>query len=161
LWGWLLDRGKSNLLEVDEREVYLRSLPREKTKVTRKGIMFNGMRYLPERGTELKIGESIEFAYDVTDSSEIYALRDDRNLLPCYLAPSSKRYKGHSHSDVAVIHQKEAEQERDARQEEFVIRVKMHDEIQKIVQQAEAQREAVKDISDIARNRDWERRKLT
>ena len=31
LWGWLLERGKSNLLEVDEREVYLRSLPREKT----------------------------------------------------------------------------------------------------------------------------------
>lgn len=161
LWGWMLENGKSNLLEVDEREVYLRSLPREKTKVTRKGIIFNGMRYLPERGTELTIGESIEFAYDVADSSVIYALRADRRLLPCYLAQSNSRYKGYDHSDVSVMHRQEAEQERDARQDEFVIRVKMHDEIQKIVQQAEDQREAYKDVSDISQNREWERSRLT
>ena len=157
LWAWFHKQGKSHLLDVDAQEVYLRSLPRSTAKVSRKGILFNRMRYIPERGAELTIGDKVEFAYDTGNSSVIYVLLESREFLPCRLAPSSSRYDGYGLPDVFVIRQEELRQEQQARDEELEIRVKMHHEIQKIVDQAESKRVQKKDVKEIANSRKDER----
>lgn len=160
LWAWLESQGKTTLLDVDAREVYIRCLPRRTVKVTRKGIQYNGMRYLPERGTELVVGSKVEFAYDASDSSMIYLLGEKSEILPCYLAPSSFRYDGFTHSDVSVIKNAERAKRTDAREKELSARVDMYREIQKIVEQAEARREEITELGSISQHRDAERSRL-
>lgn len=161
LWLWLVEQGKSNLLQVDEREVYIRSLPRESVKVTRKGVVFRGMRYLPERGNELEVGQTMELAYDVSETGTVFAFQEDKRILPCYLAPSNARYQGYGHEDVSLMRKQESGQVKSARQEELAVRVRMHDEIQKITKKAEKESESKKDTADIPSNRNWERSRLS
>jgi len=161
LWQWLKGRGKCSLLDVDAEEVYRRALPRITGKVTRKGIVFNGMRYLPEKGAELTVGAKIEFAYDTQDTGKIFVLGEDKRMIPCSLAPSSSRYSGYDMADAAVIRREEAEREKAARQTELEARVAMRGEIEKIIRQAEAQSAGGRDVSDIQRHRTQERSRLT
>ena len=161
LWKWLVDRGKSTLLDVDADELYRRALPRASGKLTRKGIVWNGLRYLPERGAELTMGEKIEYAYDAQDTSHIYVVGKDKRLIPCTLAPSSARYDGYDMADVAVMRREEAEKEKAARQTELEARVAMRSEIERIIRLAEEQSPGSRDISEIQRHRTNERRRLT
>ena len=161
LWKWLVERGKSTLLDVDADELYRRALPRASSKLTRKGIVCNGLRYLPERGTELTMGEKVEYAYDAQDTSHIYVVGKDKRLIPCSLAPSSARYDGYDMADVAVMRREEAEKEKAARQTELEARVAMRSEIERIIRLAEEQSPGSKDISEIQRHRTNERRRLT
>ena len=161
LWKWLVDRGKSTLLDVDAGELYRRALPRASGKLTRKGIVWNGLRYLPERGAELTMGEKIEYAYDAQDTSHIYVVGKDKRLIPCTLAPSSARYDGYDMADVAVMRREELEREKAARQTELEARVAMRSEIERIIRLAEEQSPGSRDISEIQRHRAHERRRLT
>ena len=161
LWKWLIDRGKSTLLDVDADELYRRALPRASGKITRKGIVWNGLRYLPERGAELTVGQKVEYAYDAQDTSHIYVVGKDKRLIPCSLAPSSSRYDGYDMADVAVMRRVEAEKEKAARQTELEARVAMRSEIEKIIRLAEEQSPGSRDISEIQRHRTNERRHLT
>lgn len=161
LWKWLIDRGKSTLLDVDADELYRRALPRASGKITRKGIVWNGLRYLPERGAELTVGQKVEYAYDAQDTSHIYVVGKDKRLIPCSLAPSSSRYDGYDMADVAVMRREEAEKEKAARQTELEARVAMRSEIEKIIRLAEEQSPGSRDISEIQRHRTNERRHLT
>ena len=161
LWKWLVDRGKSTLLDVDADELYRRALPRASGKITRKGIVWNGLRYLPERGAELTMGERVEYAYDAQDTSHIYVVGKDKHLIPCTLAPSSSRYDGYDMADVAVMRREELEREKAARQTELEARVAMRSEIERIIRQAEEQSPGSRDISEIQRHRINERRRLS
>ena len=161
LWKWLVDQGKSTLLDVDADELYRRALPRTSGKITRKGIVWNGLRYLPEHGAELTVGEKVEYAYDAQDTSRIYVVGRDKHLIPCTLAPSSSRYDGYDMADVAVMRREELEREKAARQTELEARVAMRSEIERIIRQAEEQSPGSKDISEIQRHRTSERRRLT
>ena len=161
LWKWLVDQGKSTLLDVDADELYRRALPRASGKLTRKGILWNGLRYLPERGAELTMGAKVEYAYDAQDTSRIYVVGKDKRLIPCTLAPSSSRYDGYDMADVAVMRREEAEKEKAARQTELEARVAMRSEIERIIRQAEEQSPGSRDISEIQRHRTNERRRLS
>ena len=161
LWKWLIENGKSTLLEVNEKEVYLRSLPRDSAKVTRKGISHRGMRYVPDRGEELSVGDRVTYAYDSSDTSAIYVIKEDKTMVTCYLAPSSSRYQGCDMTDVSVMRKQEREKVRVARQKESEVRIKLLEEIQDIIRQAEGEQADRKDITDIANNRSLERSRLT
>lgn len=160
LWQWFCEQGRSSLLDVDERDVYLRSLPRATGKVTRRGIIFNRMRYLPAKGMESYVGIQVEFAYDVQNTDCIYVLDRAKQLIPYYLAPSNARYSGLDAMDVALIQAAERESEQMMERAELESRVKMRSEILQIVTYAEAQKARNKDISDIAQNRARERSRL-
>lgn len=146
---------------MDAGELYRRALPRASGKLTRKGIVWNGLRYLPERGAELTMGEKIEYAYDAQDTSHIYVVGKDKRLIPCTLAPSSARYDGYDMADVAVMRREELEREKAARQTELEARVAMRSEIERIIRLAEEQSPGSRDISEIQRHRAHERRRLT
>lgn len=161
LWQWFCEQGKTALLDVDEREIYLLSLPRSTAKVSRRGIFFNHLRYLPPRGTELNVGEKVEFAYDTQDTAHIYIVNMGKKILTCSLAPSDTRYNGYGNEDIKVIRDAEKETLRQLERAELESRVEMRKEILRIVAQAEARGLGKKDITDIANNRDQERRKMS
>ena len=161
LWLWFQKQGKTSLMDVDEHEVYLCSLPRTTSKVNRKGIYFNHMRYLPPRGTELCVGEKIEFAYDTLDTEHIYIVNKGQDIITCSLASSNTQYSGYSTEDVMVIRDEEREARKLLKRAELENRIAMRSEILRIVSQAEVQSAGKKDVSGIASNRDIERRKMS
>lgn len=161
LWQWFCEQGRSSLLDVDERDVYLRSLPRTTGKVTRRGVIFNRMRYLPAKGTEPCVGAQVEFAYDAQNTDCIYVVDKAKQLIPYYLALSNARYSGFDAADIAMIQATERESEQMMERAELESRVKMRSEILRIVTRAEAQKAREKDISDIAQNRVRERSRLS
>lgn len=161
LWAWLMENGKNTLLEVDAKEVYLRSLPRDTAKVTRKGISHGGMRYILDKSEGLLIGDRVIYAYDRSNTSTIYVIKEDKSIIPCYLAPSSSRYQGCDMADVSAMRKQEREKVRVARQNESEVRIKLLEEIQGIIRQAEGEQTGCKDITDIGNNRSLERSRLT
>jgi len=161
LWLWFQEQGKTTLMDVDAHEVYLCSLPRTTAKVSRKGISFNHMRYLPPRGTELCVGEKVEFAYDTQDTEHIYIVNMGKDMIPCSLASSNAQYSGYDTEDVMVIRDAERETRKQLKHAELENRIAMRNKILRIVAQAEEQSAGRKDISDIASNRDMERRKMS
>ena len=161
LWAWLMENGKNTLLEVDAKEVYLRSLPRDTAKVTRKGISHGGMRYILDKSEGLLIGDRVIYAYDRSDTSTIYVIKEDKSMIPCRLASSSSRYDGYDMTDVSVMRKQDLEKVRVARQKESEVRIKLLEEIQNIIRQAEGEQADGKDITDIANNRSLERSRLT
>ena len=161
LWKWFCEQGKTALMDVDEQEVYWRSLPRTTAKVSRRGIFHNKMRYLPPRGTELCVGTWVEFAYDVQHTEYIYIVGEGKNMVLCSLAPSDAKYIGYGAEDITAIQDAEREARRQLKRVELENRVEMRNEIMRIVTQAEEQNTGRKDISDIANNRDMERRRMS
>ena len=64
-------------------------------------------------------------------------------------------------TDVSVMRKQEREKVRVARQNESEIRIKLLEEIQGIIRQAEGEQTGCKDITDIGNNRSLERSRLT
>lgn len=162
LWHWLIEHGKSTLLDVDAVELYRRALPRTSGKLTRKGIMYNRLRYLPPRDINLPIDSMVEFAYDAQNTDHIFIIGEDKQLIVCDLAPSSARYKGYDMADIAIMRQEESEHIKAARHTELEARIDMRCKIEDIIRKAESQSTgSKKDISDIQTNRTQERNRLT
>ena len=82
-------------------------------------------------------------------------------MIPCRLASSSSRYDGYDMTDVSVMRKQDLEKVRVARQKESEVRIKLLEEIQNIIRQAEGEQADGKDITDIANNRSLERSRLT
>ena len=77
------------------------------------------------------------------------------------VAPSDARYNGYGNEDIKVIREAEKETLQQLERAELESRVKMRKEILQIMAQAEEKSTGRKDISDIANNRDMERRKMS
>lgn len=161
LWMWFCEQGKTALMDVDEHEIYLRSLPRATAKVTRKGIVFEGLRYLPEKGMRLCIGQQVQFAYDRQNRECIYLLDGEGNMRSCQLAQSSFQFHDYGAGDIEAIGDAEREIRKRLERAELEERIKMRSEIFRIVAQAEEQTMKRKDISDIAGNRKKERGRMS
>jgi len=71
-----LDSGVS-LLNVPVEELYLMSLPRDASKLTRKGLRVNGLLYVPMDMDTLTLEKTYDVAYSRSDLSCIYVLLDD------------------------------------------------------------------------------------
>ena len=161
LWVWLTARGKNGTLDVEEDEVRYRSLPRNSATVTRKGIYFNGMRYLPKPGVQLKIGEKTDFAYDKSNVSTIFVFDGQKGIIPFNLAISNSRYRGFSLDDVSLIKEREAELIKRTQKKELESRASLMGEINAIIEEAKRNRVDGKDLNSIQENRVEERNRLS
>ncbi|MDO4938386.1 MAG: hypothetical protein Q4E54_00280 [Lachnospiraceae bacterium] len=72
LWNWHKRNGKDRLLRADDREVYIRSLPRDAAFVTRSGISVNGLRYVPAAGHYEVTFDNEKFTKQATEEGSIY-----------------------------------------------------------------------------------------
>lgn len=82
----------SDLLEIDEQELRLLTLPREKGKLTRRGFSYNGLFYVPEQTDKFHPGDSYTVAVDSEDSSCIYVVVDGK-YFPCPLFNGCAEYR--------------------------------------------------------------------
>ena len=95
LWAWYENRRQSTLLDVDEQDFYLYSLPRKDAKVVRKGINCQGLWYncrdMEARG--IRVGDSVTVAYDPEKTSAVYVVRKDK-YIEVPIAEAEKQYIG-------------------------------------------------------------------
>lgn len=161
LWMWFCEQKKSAVLDIDEREVYLRSLPRSTAKISRRGISFEGLRYVPARGMDCYIGQRVEFAYDKQKRDYIYILDEKRNMIPCCLAQSETQLLGFGSEDIAAINEADREVRKQLEQIELESRIRMRKDILNVIARAEEQKSENKNVVDISKNRAWEKEKLT
>ena len=161
LWEWFCEQGKCSLLDVDPHEVYLRSLPRTVANVTRKGISFNRMRYLPPKGVLLQPGDKVEIAYDRQNTEQVYLMDEKKSIAVCPLAPSYAKYDGYIAEDIQVIREAERAAGQELRRAELEDRIDMRRKILQVLAGAEERSVADKDLTGIAANREQERSKLT
>lgn len=138
LWRWFEEQGKSELLDADYEEIYIRSLPRASVKISRKGILFHNLRYLPP--AEVEIGKTAEIAFDPQNTGQVFLLGEEKEILPCSLAESSERYRGYTAEEIGKIREQEREERKEAQKAELESRVRMRSEIRKILAEAEKQK---------------------
>lgn len=104
LWRWYEEHCKSVLMDVDEQEFYLFSLPREQIKVVRRGIECHGLWYscrdLFEK--EIHVGDTVVVAYDREDTSAVYIVKRD-NYIEVPIAEAEKQYANMSFAEFDLF----------------------------------------------------------
>lgn len=171
--GRLLTTGKTpaqvwaeaapSLLTVNMDELHCFTLPRAMAKLTRKGIAFNGMLYIPEDTEPLCIGDRYEIAYDPSDSSSIFVF-ENRRFLPAKLSSTFDQFQGLSGSEIRGLKKVQQKNRQAAQESEIAASVAATNAVQAIIQTAERHREDIQGSltgEEISRNRKTERRKLT
>lgn len=152
-----------SLLAANMDELHIFTLPRTTAKLTRSGIAFNGMLYIPEDTEFLCIGDKYEIAYDPADSSAIFISEKD-HFLQANLTSKFDRFRGLSGAEIQTLKRVQQEGRQAARQNEVAASVVATHAVQSIIQTAEQYREGSKSnltSEKISRNREAERRKLT
>ena len=171
--GRLLSSGKTpaqawyeavpSLLATDLDELHISILPRTMAKLTRKGITFNGMLYIPEGTESFCIGDGYEIAYDPTDSSHIFIMEEGQ-FYRANLSSKFDQFRGLSGSEIQALKQAQQKGRQAARQSEVSASVAATHAVQTIIQTAELHREDIQGGltgEKIAKNREAERRRLT
>ena len=137
LWQWFKDNGKSSILDVDEKEIYVLSLPRKEIKVSRKGLVINGIRYLTDENNALEIGKKVEVAYDINDTSRVFALLPDGTIISCYLARSESELQEYSYKEAAEMKELIRKKLKEARENELSCNVELHSSLNEIIKNAD------------------------
>lgn len=131
----LWEESESVLLDIDEQELHLLTLPRERGKLTRRGFSYNGLCYVPEQVNLFHPGDSYTIAVDSEDSSYIYAIIDGK-YYPCPLSSNYAEFQNLNFEELKSakkIRQKEKSSAKQAQTEAGAVAAL---EIQKIVDQA-------------------------
>ena len=151
------------LLDVPAEELLLMSLPRESSKLTRKGLRLNGLLYVPTDMEGLFLDKTYEVAFSCSDLSNAYILMDDCSFKPCRLSPHQSQYAGLSQLEVDALKQEERKQRSTARKHEVTASVESIQSIRQIVRDATAAgpKKSKQDGKVINKNRSSERGMLT
>ena len=157
-----LDSGVS-LLDVPAEELLLMSLPRESSKLTRKGLRLSGLLYVPADMDGLVLDKTYDVAYSHSDLSCAYILLDDCSFKSCRLSPHQAQYSGLSQTEVDALKQNERKQRSAARKQEVAASVTNIQSIRQIVKDASAvgSEKSKQDGKIIKENRTGERGLLT
>lgn len=134
----LWEESSNNLLPVNEKELHLLTLPREKAKLTRRGIHFNGLWYVPEDAEHFCPGESYLIATDKEDSSCIFIV-EGSEYYPCLLAHSCTKYKSLNEQEINAAKKAERLQRASKKQAQAETGVTTTKAIREIVDKAIAE----------------------
>lgn len=134
----LWEESSNNLLPVNEKELHLLTLPREKAKLTRRGIHFNGLWYVPEDTEHFCPGESYLIATDKEDSSCIFIVEEGK-YYPCILTHGCKRYQSLNEQEINAAKKAERLQRTSKKQAQAETGVTTTKAIREIVDKAIAE----------------------
>lgn len=152
-----------SLLTVDIDELHCFTLPRTVAKLTRKGIAYNGMTYIPDTSAQLYINEKYEIAYDPSDSSAIF-ICENNQFLRANLSSNFDQFQGLSWSEIQSLKKAQRRDRQTARQSEIAASVASFQAVRSIIQVAEQHRDDTRGSmtgEKIAQNRSDEIRRLT
>lgn len=131
----LWENSDHGLLEVDEKELHLLTLPREKEKLTRRGFHYNGLWYVPEQEEGFHPGDSYTVAVNADDSSCIYIVEQGR-YYPCPLSDGCREFQDLNVEELKSAKKIKQQQKSTAKQAQSEAGAVATMEIQKIIDQA-------------------------
>lgn len=129
-----------NLLEVESQEIYCMSLKRVNAKMTRKGIGYNGLWYMPE-DRKINVDDKCKIAVNDADTSEVYLVEDGRYYC-CPLAERSIQYANMDKEELAAQRKRLREQKKIGHLKERDASIASTKSIQQIITYAENNTEA-------------------
>ena len=152
-----------SLLTAPSEELHLIVLPRERAKLTRKGLRCNGLLYVPTDIYGLSLDETYDVAYAPSDLSQVYIIMDDGSFKCCHIASSQSQYEGLCQAEVDALKRDERERRGEAGKREVAASVASIQSICQIVQGAVAAGtgKGKQTGTEIMENRSEERRLLS
>ena len=140
LWKWYEEQGQSMVIPVSGEILYQFGLPRKNVILSRKGISNQGLWYISKDYKKLlerkKIGDTVQIAYDPENVSQVY-LVDGMNYLPFVLASYCKQYVGVTQTECQIEKDKHKASLKELERLDTEGRIKVLQNIQAIVGQAE------------------------
>lgn len=140
LWKWYEEQGQSMVIPVSGETLYQFGLPRKTATLSRKGISNQGLWYISAGYKKLleckKIGDTVQIAYDPENVSHIYLI-DGMKYLPFELASYCKQYIGATETECQIEKDKRKANLKELERLDTEGRIKVLQNIQAIVGQAE------------------------
>lgn len=125
---WL--QSEEKLLEADPEKIYRIGLPRMSAKMTRKGIRFNNMYYIPSSEFTPPVGSSCTIAFDRANIGQIFVI-EDKQYYPCRVNKSLHGVVSQTEWDTEKCRQREAE--RAAKKQQLTAEAKLTCEMRNII----------------------------
>ena len=159
LWNWYIEQGMSNLIDVDEEQLYRLSLPRTEITVSRKGVFYKGLLYVHKNYKrifeDVNVKSKISIAYDPNNVGSIYVLVK-KDWIRFELSNSHKQYVGLSEPEVKQQKKTNREELQKLQRVEAEGRVKFLKEVREIVSGKECAEKGTLNTDVIKQNRSKE-----
>ena len=144
LWAWLLEQKRCDLVMAQKEDVELMLMPRGEGRITRKGLVFNGLRYdstdLNMTWEYVEAGMSgckkVQIAYREDDNRTVYLI-ENGNYWEFKLTSVSDAYSGLSFREVELLKKEANELRKGAKHEQIEDAVRCSEFIINVVQNAE------------------------
>ncbi|ENZ13438.1 Mu transposase C-terminal domain-containing protein [Enterocloster clostridioformis] len=140
LWKWYEEHGQSMVIPVSGETLYQFGLPRKIVTLSRKGINNQGLWYVSAEYRKLlerkKIGDTVQIAYDPENVSSVYLI-DGMEYIPFELASYCKQYMGATQTECQIEKDKHKASLKELERLDTEGRIKVLQNIQAIVGQAE------------------------
>lgn len=140
LWKWYDSQGDSIVIPVSGERLYQFGLPRKSATLSRKGINNQGLWYTGADFKKLlerkKVGDTIQIAYDPDNVSRVYLI-DGMEYIPFELASYCQKYVGASQAEYQIEKNKHKANSKELEHLDTEGRIKVLQNIQSIVSDAE------------------------
>lgn len=140
LWKWYDSQGDSIVIPVSGERLYQFGLPRKSATLSRKGINNQGLWYTGAEFKKLlerkKVGDTIQIAYDPDNVSRVYLI-DGMEYIPFELASYCQKYVGASQAEYKIEKNKHKANSKELEHLDTEGRIKVLQNIQSIVSDAE------------------------
>ena len=160
IWNWFKKQNKTDLVLIDQKKLYLMSLKRKQTSISRKGINHNGIYYKNSNITQILKeinGTSITIAYDKENIKCIYLILNE-TYIPFYMPNEYKEYFSLSEKEYYDIKQQIKQNQKKNEKRLIEQKLSILQNMKNIIDNNNIE---IKDVSNIKRNRDNERNKLS
>lgn len=162
LWLWYDRMGRSELIPADESEIYRMTLKRTQARLTRKGIVHEGLYYLSDNYIHLlqKYGtrKAVTIGFD-TDCIDCIYLIDGGEYTPLPLATSCAQYRGLAEAEYELLAEKARQRKRLLHKQEDEARAALAQRVSEIAGGADRSAKLRQTGTEIKQNREEERRK--
>ena len=160
LWTHYEKEKKSLVIPIDSEELYRFGLPRTYAVLNRRGICYQGLWYVSEEYKKLlekhNIGEQVKICYDPEDVSHLF-LCEGMEYVPFHLSRESGKYAGVTENEYRKKKRSEKERLKDLEQKDTEGRVRLLNEIESVVKQAEHREKGKVSAKRMELNRERER----
>ena len=145
IWEWSINNHSGRLKHIDEDILKFYLLPRDRAKVTMKGIEYKGIRYVCDKALNERWFEKarekgswkVDIMYDPRMSNYIYILdKESEGFLKCTFINKSSRYLNKSFYDVDYLIDKEKQEKVALEHNKLQSKVELISEIEEIVDES-------------------------
>lgn len=145
IWNWGIKNRAGKLRSVDEDLVKFYLLPRDKARVTGRGISFKGILYSNEKALKDRRFEkarnngswSVQISYDPRIIDYIYIIDEDgKNFEKCFLLNHEDRYIGKTLEEIEYLMEYEKIKKKENEKDELQSKIDLIADIESIVNSA-------------------------